>query len=153
MEATFTAEDGKQQPFVMGCYGIGVSRIAASAVEQSHDDNGIVWPMPLAPWQVHLLQLNVKDEAQTEVAETLYAALQDAGFEVLFDDRKMSAGVKFKDADLQGLPLRVVAGRTAKDGQVELSERAGGERELVAVDDVVDEIRRRYDAAMAALDG
>ncbi len=151
MEATFTTEDGKQAPFVMGCYGIGVSRIAASAVEQSHDDDGIVWPLPLAPWQVHLLQLNVKDEVQGEVAGALYAALRQAGVEVLFDDRKMSAGVKFKDADLLGLPLRVVAGRSAKDGQVELSERAGGERELVAVDDVVDEVRRRIDAAMAAL--
>jgi len=152
MEATFIGENGKPQPFVMGCYGIGVSRIVAAAVEQSHDEAGIIWPMPLAPWQVHLLQLNRKDETQTQVAETLYTALQDAGFEVLYDDRKMSPGVKFKDADLLGLPLRVVAGRTAKDGQVEFSERAGGERVLVAVDDVVDEIRSRRDAAMAMLE-
>ena len=153
MDATFMAENGRPQPFVMGCYGIGVSRIAASAVEQSHDDSGIVWPMPIAPWQVHLLQLNRKDETQTEVAEALFEQLQAAGVEVLFDDRKMSAGIKFKDADLIGLPLRVVAGRTAQDGQVEFSERAGSERELIAVEEVVDEVKRRIAAAMEASRG
>ena len=151
MDATFTAESGRQEPFVMGCYGIGVSRIAASAVEQRHDDNGIVWPMPIAPWQVHLLQLNVKDEAQTQVATRLYEELTDAGIEVLFDDRKGSAGIKFKDADLIGLPLKVVAGRTAKDGQVEFSERTGGERELVAVEDVLGLVQARVAAALERL--
>ena len=149
MDATFTAENGGQSPFVMGCYGIGVSRIAASAVEQSHDGSGIVWPMPLAPWQVHLLQLNVKDEAQTEVAQRLYRELAEAGVEVLFDDRKGSAGIKFKDADLIGLPLRVVAGRSAKDGQVEYSARAGGDRELVSVDEIVERIVARIADEMA----
>ena len=137
MGATFAAENGRPQPFVMGCYGIGVSRIAASAVEQLHDDKGIVWPMPIAPWQVQLMQLNRKDAAQTEVAERLYEELQAAGVEVLFDDRKMSAGVKFKDADLVGLPLRLVAGRTAAEGKVEFSERIGDERTLIDVDEVV----------------
>ncbi len=151
MDATFTAESGGQEPFVMGCYGIGVSRIAASAVEQRHDDNGIVWPMPIAPWQVHLLQLNIKDQAQTEVATRLYDELTAAGVEVLFDDRKGSAGIKFKDADLVGLPLRVVAGRTAKDGKVEFSERAGGDRELVAVEDVVGLIQGKIAEALGAL--
>ena len=153
MEATFMAENGRPQPFVMGCYGIGVSRIAAAAVEQSHDDAGIVWPMPIAPWQVHLLQLNRKDATQTEVAEALFEALQAEGIEVLFDDRKMSAGIKFKDADLIGLPIRVVAGRTAKDGQVEMSERAVGERDLVAVEDVVADVKRRIAAAMEVVRG
>ncbi len=92
---------------------------------------------------MHLLQLNRKDEAQTEVAERLYRELTEAGVEVLFDDRAASAGIKFKDADLLGLPFRLVAGRTAKDGRVELSERRGGEREVIRVEDAVDEVRRR----------
>ncbi len=146
MGATFAAENGRPMPFVMGCYGIGVSRIAASAVEQLHDDKGIVWPMPIAPWQVQLMQLNRKDKAQTEAAERLYEDLTAAGVEVLFDDRKMSAGVKFKDADLVGLPLRLVAGRTSGDGQVEYSERAGDERTLVNVDEVVPMIVERIRA-------
>ncbi len=152
MGATFTAEDGRQAPFWMGCYGIGVSRIAAAAVEQSHDDRGIVWPMPLAPWQVHLLQLNVKDPAQGEVAERLYRELTDAGIEVLFDDRKGSAGIKFKDADLIGLPLRVVAGRTAAEGKVEYSRRVAGDRELLDTDVVVARVRADVEAALADLD-
>ncbi len=149
MDATFTAEDGTQRPFVMGCYGIGVSRIAAAAVEQSHDDAGIVWPAALAPWHVHLLQLNRKDEAQTGVAERLYHELVAAGVEVLFDDRSASAGIKFKDADLIGLPFRLVAGRTAKDGRVELSARCGTERETVAVEEAVARVRRLLKEALA----
>ena len=149
MDATFTAEDGTQQPFVMGCYGIGVSRIAAAAVEQRHDENGIVWPAALAPWHVHLLQLGRRDAIQTEVAERLYRDLTAAGVEVLFDDREASAGIKFKDADLLGLPLRLVAGRTAQEGRVELSERRGGEREAVAVEEAVSEIRRRLGEALS----
>jgi prolyl-tRNA synthetase len=150
MGATFTAESGGQQPFVMGCYGIGVSRIAASAVEQRHDKGGIIWPMPIAPWQVHLLQLNVKDEDQRRVAEGLYQQLADAGVEVLFDDRKGSAGIKFKDADLIGLPLRVVAGRGARDGKVEFSVRDEQGREDIPVDEVVSLVTARIEAALAA---
>jgi prolyl-tRNA synthetase len=149
MEATFTAEDGSQQPFVMGCYGIGVSRIAAAAVEQRHDESGIVWPAALAPWHVHLLQLNRKDDVQTAVAERLYAELTEAGVEVLFDDRAASAGIKFKDADLLGLPFRLVAGRAAKEGRVELGARSGGEREEVAVEAATAEIRKRLGEALA----
>jgi prolyl-tRNA synthetase len=149
MEATFIAENGRPQPFVMGCYGIGVSRIAAAAVEQRHDKGGIVWPMPLAPWQVHLLQLNRKDEVQTEVAERVYQALTAQGIEVLFDDRKMSAGIKFKDADLVGLPLRLVAGRSAKDGQLEYSERAGGDRQLLDIDVAIETVVRRVAEELA----
>jgi len=142
MEATFVAEDGRPQPFVMGCYGIGVSRIAAAAVEQSHDDSGIVWPLPIAPWHVHLLQLNAKDPDQTAVAQQTYDALVEAGIEVLWDDRKMSAGIKFKDADLIGLPLRLVAGRTAREGKLEMSRRSGGERVVLAVEEAIAEVRR-----------
>ncbi len=149
MEATFIAEDGRPQPFVMGCYGIGVSRIAASAVEQRHDKGGIIWPMAIAPWQVHLLQLNRKDAVQTEVAERVYGALAEAGIEVLFDDRKMSAGIKFKDADLIGLPLRLVAGRSAKDGQLEYSERAGGDREVIDIDVAVERVIERVREELA----
>ena len=148
MEATFIGEDGRPQPFVMGCYGIGVSRIAASAVEQSHDDNGIIWPMPIAPWQVHLLQLNAKDPEQTEVARQTYEALVELGIDVLWDDRKMSAGIKFKDADLIGLPLRLVAGRTAKEGKLEMSERAVGERSVLPVEEALAEVKRLVEAGL-----
>jgi prolyl-tRNA synthetase len=117
----------------MGCYGIGVSRLAQAAVEQHHDANGICWPTAIAPYEVIVVVANAADPVQLQLGEQLYGALQAAGVDVLFDDRAERAGVKFKDADLLGIPWRVVVGRGAADGQVELVQRAGGERRDLAV--------------------
>ncbi|MFN0206565.1 MAG: proline--tRNA ligase [Planctomycetota bacterium] len=144
MGARFVDEQGKERPFVMGCYGIGVSRIAAAAVEQNHDKDGIVWPAPIAPWQVHLVCVNIDDAPQKEAGDACEAALEAAGIDILYDDRpKVSPGVKFKDSDLVGHPVRVVAGRDSKDGIVEIRVRKTGESVKVKVADVVAEVRKR----------
>ncbi len=141
MGATFTAADRSSQPFVMGCYGIGVSRIAAAAIEQNHDANGIVWPAPIAPYDATLVLVSGKDEAQKALAEELYAGLAQAGVEVLFDDRDLSPGVKFKDADLIGMPVQITVGRDAKDGIVELKERRSGKVEKLRAAECVERLR------------
>jgi prolyl-tRNA synthetase len=117
-------ESGKERPIVMGSYGIGPARIAAAAVEQRHDADGIIWPWSIAPFHVHLLSVNAKDRVQTGVAEELYDELGAAGVEVLYDDRDERPGVKFKDADLIGLPIRVTVGNAfIKEGLVEVRSR------------------------------
>ena len=136
LEATFTTEAGHEEPLWMGCYGIGVSRLAQAAVEQHHDANGICWPTAIAPFEVIVVVANAAEPAQLVLAEQLYGELQAAGVDVLFDDRSERAGVKFKDADLLGIPGRVVVGRGAADGQVELVQRAGGARRDLAVADL-----------------
>ncbi|NDG23298.1 MAG: proline--tRNA ligase [Synechococcaceae bacterium WBB_10_009] len=136
LEATFTTEAGQEEPLWMGCYGIGVSRLAQAAVEQHHDANGICWPTAIAPFEVIVVVANAAEPAQLALAEQLYGALQAAGVDVLFDDRSERAGVKFKDADLLGIPWRVVVGRGAAEGQVELVQRAGGARRDLAVADL-----------------
>lgn len=123
MQATFMAKDGKPTPFVMGCYGIGVSRTAQSAVEQTFDERGIVWPLPIAPFEVVVAILDGKRDAQRELAERIYGELVAAGVDACLDDRALSPGAKFKDLDLLGFPLRVVVGRRADDGVVEFSHR------------------------------
>lgn len=144
MGARYVDEKQQERPFQMGCYGIGVSRVVAAAVEQNHDKDGIVWPAPIAPWQVHVVCVNVEDGAQREAAERCERELESAGFEVLFDDRaKVSPGVKFKDADLVGLPVRIVAGRDAKDGVVEVKSRRTGEIAKVKLPEAAAEARRR----------
>ena len=114
-------EQGQQQPIVMGSYGIGPARIAAAAIEQRHDADGIVWPWAIAPFQVHLVPIAGKDSAQPRAAEAIYGELERAGFDVLLDDRDERAGVKFKDADLLGCPIRVTVGQgLVKEGIVEV---------------------------------
>jgi prolyl-tRNA synthetase len=143
MGATYTAEDGTEKPFVMGCYGIGVSRLAQSAVEQSHDKDGIIWPVAIAPYHVTVVVPNINHDQQMKVAEKLYQDLNQAGIEALFDDRDERAGVKFKDADLIGIPYRIVTGRSLKDGKVELVKRATKESqdvEIVKVVEILSEI-------------
>ncbi len=133
MEATFLGQDGKEHPFVMGCYGIGISRTIAAAIEQNHDQNGIIWPLALAPYHVALLTLGVKDEELMSLSENLYRSLTQEGLEVLWDDRDERPGVKFKDADLIGLPFKLVVGKKFKEsGQVEIKPRAKGEAQLLA---------------------
>jgi len=137
--ANFLDQDGHQQPIIMGCYGIGVGRLLAAAIEEHHDDKGIVFPAPIAPYQVHLVGLNLADEQVAEEAERLYQELQDQGFEVLYDDRtEGSAGVKFNDVDLLGLPVRlVVSPRNLKAGVVELKQRLEESSSMVPTSDVV----------------
>ena len=131
---------GQQRPVVMGCYGIGVSRVLAAAIEQNHDDNGIIFPPPIAPYQAHLVGLNLADEAVAAAADDLYNRLWAAGIETLFDDRiDAAAGVKFNDADLIGLPVRlVVSPRNLRQGMVEVRRRAGGDAEMIPLDAVTD---------------
>jgi prolyl-tRNA synthetase len=138
MKCNFLDVDGKDKPMIMGCYGIGVTRIAAAAIEQNHDKDGIVWPVAIAPFEVALLSLQVGDAQVTEVAEKLYTDLEKAGIEVLFDDREERPGVKFKDADLIGLPYRIAVGKKGvAEGTVELKPRRGTEVVKVKIEDVV----------------
>ena len=141
MNATVLDANGKAQPLVMGCYGIGVGRTVAAAIEQNHDEYGMKLPMPLAPFHVLISMVNPKDEQVREVSEKLYRELLDAGIEVLLDDRDERPGIKFKDADLIGIPLRVTVGaRNLKEGNVELKERSSGEQSLVAIDAVATQL-------------
>ena len=132
MGANFLDSDGVEKPIVMGCYGIGVGRTAAAAIEQNNDDNGIIWPMPLTPFQVIITAVNPKDEEIRNASEAIYAELQEKGVEVLLDDRDERPGVKFKDADLLGIPIRLTLGaRSLKEGNVELKLRTEKESSSV----------------------
>jgi prolyl-tRNA synthetase len=143
MGARVLDESGKEVPIVMGSYGIGIERILAGAVELHNDADGIRWPMSIAPLHLSLLPLQVQDASVREAAEKLYDDLCDAGIEVLLDDRDERAGVKFKDADLIGLPLRIAVGKKGlAEGKVEWKPRASKEVELVALADVVDKARQ-----------
>jgi prolyl-tRNA synthetase len=124
MKCVFLDEQGAEQPAVMGCYGIGITRTAAAAIEQNNDANGIIWPMSIAPFEVHLAPLQMNDQAVVDAAEQLYKELTAMGIEVLFDDRDERPGAKFKDADLIGVPLRLaIGGRSLKEGNLELKWR------------------------------
>lgn len=127
MGATYLDENGRSQALIMGCYGIGVSRTMAAIVEQFNDDRGIVWPNAVAPFDIHLITVNTKDDTQNELSEKLYAALKANRFDVLVDDRAERAGVKFADSDLIGLPIRVTVGKKAGEGIVEVKVRSTGE--------------------------
>jgi prolyl-tRNA synthetase len=141
--ATYLDAEGKARPVVMGCYGIGVERLLATVIEANHDEKGIIWPASVAPYQVHLVALNVEDAAVREAAEKLYDDLRAAGIDVLYDDREESPGVKFNDADLLGMPLRVtVSRRTLEKQSVELKRRREKESSLVPLPDAVAEILR-----------
>lgn len=141
MGATVLTEAGKPVPIVMGSYGIGVERIITAAIEQHHDSDGIIWPKSLAPFDVVVTITNTKDEKLRETAEKLYKDLQRAGLETLLDDRDERAGVKFKDADLIGIPYRVTIGKKAADGVVELFERATKKSEDVKLGDIVSRVQ------------
>lgn len=140
MGANFLDENGRNQPIIMGSYGIGVSRLLSAIVEQHSDDNGIVWPQNIAPFDVHVLPMNVKQAAQVQLAESVTKQLEDAGYSVLMDDRKERPGVKFADADLIGLPVRVTVGKKADDGIVEVKLRAHGDAIEVKQEELVNSI-------------
>jgi prolyl-tRNA synthetase len=138
MACNFTDEQGADRPMIMGCYGLGIGRTVAAAIEQNHDADGIVWPRPLAPFEVLLIALNPDDPAVRETAEGIYARLRERGVDVLYDDRDERPGVKFKDADLIGLPVRLVVGaKSLADGRVEVSLRRDRVKHQVPVADAV----------------
>lgn len=145
LNATVQNEDGKNQVLTMGCYGIGVSRVVAAAIEQNHDDAGICWPASIAPFEVVIIPLNMhKSEAVAEAAETLYSELQERGYDVLLDDRKDRPGVKFADMELLGIPHQVVIGdRGLKDGQLEYKGRRDSEKQLIPREGILDFIEQQ----------
>ncbi|MBW4613912.1 MAG: proline--tRNA ligase [Desmonostoc vinosum HA7617-LM4] len=149
MGATYTNEQGEEKPLIMGCYGIGVSRLAQSAVEQSYDQDGIVWPVAIAPYHTIVTIPNINDAQQVATAEKLHVELNQAGIETLLDDRDERAGVKFKDADLIGIPYRIVTGRAIANGKVEVVERATRKSQEIAIDQVVITIKQWITAAVA----
>jgi prolyl-tRNA synthetase len=137
--AVFQAEDGTARPYVMGSYGIGITRIVAATVEQRHDDDGIVWPKAIAPFEVVVIMANADDDAVAAEAERIQRRLADRGVEVVLDDREERAGVKFADADLVGFPVQIVVGaRGLSAGTVDLKLRATGERSQADLDAAVD---------------
>ncbi len=138
MNAVYLDENGKTQPFIMGCYGIGISRTAAAAVERHHDEWGIKWPVSIAPYHIDIVPVNIQDELQMKVANEIYEKLNNAGVEVVLDDRDERAGVKFKDADLIGFPYRITVGKTIKDGLVEFKVRETGESTALKPEEVCD---------------
>ncbi len=140
MNAVYTDIDGKTKPFVMGCYGIGISRTAAAAVEAHYDEHGIKWPISIAPYHVTIVPVNILDELQMKTANELYEKLQKANVEVVLDDRDERAGVKFKDADLIGFPYRITVGKTINEGLVEFKTRETGEVEKITPEQAADKI-------------
>ena len=151
MSALFLDENGKELPIIMGCYGIGVSRTVAAAIEQNHDKDGIIFPIPIAPFEVLILPLQTNEAAVVEAAEKIYEELTDNGIDVLLDDRDLRAGFKFKDADLLGCPLRITIGtRNLKSGLIEMRLRSEPESELIPLNDagalIRDRIKKLYDS-------
>lgn len=144
MNATVLNNQGREQTLTMGCYGIGVSRTLSAIIEQHHDENGIIWPKAVTPYDIHVISVNPKKEDQRELADQIYNQFND-DYKVLYDDRQERAGVKFNDADLIGLPLRIVVGKNASDGIVEVKRRDNGEKEDVHVDDLATYISKLYE--------
>jgi prolyl-tRNA synthetase len=142
MNATFLDENGRTQPMIMGCYGIGVSRTLAAIIEQHNDENGIVWPESVAPFQIHVIPVNIKNDSQKDLAEKLYTEFTQSGYEVLIDDRAERVGVKFADSDLIGLPVRVTVGKKADEGIVEVKIRKTGESFEVSVAELNEKMKQ-----------
>lgn len=144
MNANFIDEDGKEKPFVMGCYGIGVTRTMASIIEQHHDESGIIWPLSVAPYHVSVIPVNIKDEEQLKNATELYEKLVSMGVEVLLDDRNERVGVKFKDSELMGIPMRVTVGKKIIDGEVEFKLR-DGDMKVIKISNVCDIVKGEFE--------
>jgi prolyl-tRNA synthetase len=150
LNATYLDANGKEQIIFMGCYGIGIGRTVAAAIEQNHDENGIIFPIPIAPFHCSVVAVNTKDAAVMEAAQELYGRLEKLGVEVLFDDRDERPGIKFKDNDLIGIPLRIVVGsKGLAEGKVELKIRATGEVRMLPFDDVASTVAQMIHAALA----
>jgi prolyl-tRNA synthetase len=150
MGARYKDEAGAERFMVMGCYGIGVGRTAAAAIEQNHDANGIVWPYPIAPFQFHLLSLNLKDEAVRKASEGIFQDLRARGLEVLWDDRDENPGVKFKDSDLLGIPFRLVVGpKGLQENKIEIKDRKSGELQKIDLEKLGDYLSDLHQAELA----
>lgn len=145
MGAVFSDEDGKNKPLIMGCYGIGINRTMASVIEQHHDENGIVWSLSVAPYHVIVIPAVSKKEEQMKAAEEIYNNLKEIGVEVLLDDRNERAGVKFKDADLIGIPMRITVGRMVSEGKVEFKIRSSSEVEEIEISSVIDKVKEEFE--------
>ncbi len=149
MKALYLDKDGQEKIMIMGCYGIGIGRTIAAAIEQNYDENGIVWPMPLTPYHVIIIPVNINEETVMQAAEDLYNSMFAKGIEVIFDDRDERAGVKFKDADLIGIPLRIVIGqKNLVQGNVELKIRKTGENKLYSLQDAVQAVKQIIEQEM-----
>ncbi|MEE9193563.1 MAG: proline--tRNA ligase, partial [Thermodesulfobacteriota bacterium] len=143
MNATFSDIDGKEKPFIMGCYGIGIGRTVAAAIEQGNDEAGIKFPLSIAPFEVTLIPTNMKNENVKTISDDIYSALKAIGVDVLIDDRGESAGIKFKDAELTGIPIRITVGpRTLENGEVEIKTRMDNESRNVKIEEVVSEVEK-----------
>lgn len=141
LKAYFLDENGREKPIIMGSYGIGPARIAAAAIEQNHDKDGIIWPKSIAPFDIEILPLNMNDTKTVAVADKLYRELTGNGREVLIDDREERAGVKFKDADLIGIPTHVIIGeKNLKEGRVEIRDRKTKESEKITIQDGIEKL-------------
>jgi prolyl-tRNA synthetase len=142
MKATYLDEDGKEKNYIMGCYGIGVSRIAGAVIEQNHDDFGIKWPLSIAPYKVAVVPVNIKEKEQSAVAEKIYDDLTNAGIEVILDDREASIGVKLKDIDLIGFPIKVIIGpKSLAEKKIEIKMRSDGKTQSIDIDKAVDKLK------------
>ncbi|TFE02793.1 proline--tRNA ligase [Jeotgalibacillus salarius] len=144
MNANILDENGRSKPMIMGCYGIGVSRTLAAVAEQFNDENGLTWPTNIAPYDIHIIPVNMKDEVQSQTAEELYKLLSDYRYQVLLDDRKERAGVKFADSDLMGLPVRITVGKRAPEGIVEVKIRKNGESYEVQKEELTDKLQEIF---------
>jgi len=142
MGAYFVDENGENKPLIMGCYGIGINRTMSAIIEQHHDENGIVWPMSVAPYKVIVVPAVFKSEEQMQTAEKLYNEIKALGIDVLLDDRNERAGVKFKDADLIGIPIRITVGKKIADGEVEFKLRSSSDIETISLDSVIDRVKK-----------
>jgi prolyl-tRNA synthetase len=145
LKALYLDEEGKQKPIIMGSYGIGPARIAAAAVEQNNDNDGIIWPLPLAPYTAEIIPLKMRKEDVTAIADSMYYALWAEGIEALMDDRDIRPGVKFKDGDLIGIPWQIIIGeKNLRDGFVELKSRRTKKTEKVRPDEVPARLREKF---------
>ena len=144
MGATFIGQDGKNQTLDMGRYSIGINRIMASIIEQHHDENGIRWPLSVAPYQVVIVPVSTKDEEQMRISEEIFNNLKKLGVEVIIDDRNERVGVKFKDLDLIGIPIRITIGKRISDGNLEFKLRWEQENEIVKIDSVMNRVKEEF---------
>ncbi len=151
LACNYSDEEGNERPMVMGSYGIGINRTMAAVIEQHHDENGIIWPMEIAPYHVIIVPVNVLDEKVMKIAEVMYQRLTDAGLEVILDDRNERAGVKFMDADLIGIPIRINVGRKAAEGIVEYKPRGGKEALDLTVEEAIKKIMSKGDGSSHSL--
>ncbi|MCK4339852.1 MAG: proline--tRNA ligase, partial [Candidatus Cloacimonetes bacterium] len=146
MNATYTSENGDKIPYQMGCYGIGITRTMAAAIEQSYDKDGIIWPISIAPYQVELINLTTEDKKITKFCDTLYRKIQNINIEILFDDRNVSPGIKFKEADLIGIPIQIIVGQKSfKHRKVEFKIRKTGERIICNFEEIENTLKEIID--------